>query len=123
MRMFLYTRGEPETATSEELVEFLRYVEHSDERSASRFSSPRMQKLHDRVLTVKQNEGIEVKYMQLWEEKIIEREEGRTEGLAEGAERVSRLNLLLIEQNRYDDLEKASKNPEYRQQLFEEFGL
>lgn len=69
--------------------------------------------------------------MQLWEEKIMEREEGRNEGiaegiskgLAEGAERVSRLNLLLIEQNRYDDLKKASSCPEYREQLFKEFNL
>lgn len=41
----------------------------------------------------------------------MEREEGRTEGLSEGAGRVSRLNLLPIEQNRYDDLKKP---PEYR---------
>ena len=119
VRMFLYTRGDPETAESEELREFLRYVEQSDAHAAGRFASPRMQRLHDRVLSVKQNEGIEVKYMQLWEEKIMEREEGRNEG----AERVSRLNLLLIEQNRYDDIKKASSNPEYREQLFNEFHL
>ncbi len=131
VRMFLYTRGEPGPEGSEELQEFLRYVEHSNEHTAGHFASPRMQKLHDRVQSVKQNEGIEVKYMQLWEEMIMEREEGReegraegrNEGRAEGAEQVSRLNLLLIEQNRYEDLKKASESPEYRQQLFEEFGL
>ncbi len=115
VRMFLYTRGDPGAEVSEELQEFLRYVEHSDEHSTGRFTSPRMQKLHDRVLSVKHNEGIEVKYMQLWEEKIMEREEG--------AELVSRLNVLLIEEKRYDDLEKAAKNREYREQLFKEYGL
>ncbi len=104
---------------SEELQEFLRHVEHSDRPAPCHFSSERMQKLHDRVLSVKQNEGIEVKYMQLWEEKIMEREEG----LAAGAERVSQLNLLLIEQKRYDDLEKAAKDRGYREQLFKEFSL
>lgn len=123
VRMFLYTRGEPGPGESDELQEFLRYVEHSDEQSAGQLASPRMRRLHERVLSVKQNEGIEVKYMQLWEEKIMEREDGRAEGLSEGAERVSRLNLLLIEQNRYDDLKKSAESPEYREQLYKEFGL
>lgn len=56
VRMFLHTRGEPEPEESQELQEFLRYVEHSDGQPAGRFSGPRMQKLHDRVLSVKQNE-------------------------------------------------------------------
>lgn len=127
VRMFLYTRGEDQDNVTKELRDFLRYVEHTDEETARCFQSPRLKRLHERVKAVKSNEGIEVKYMQLWEEKVMERLEGRSEGMSKGItkgeERVSRLNLLLIGQKRYDDLEKASRDREYREQLFKTFGL
>ena len=58
-------------------------------------------------------------------DELIEdgRKEGKEEGEKEGEERVSRLNLLLMAEKRYDDLERASKDREYRKQLFETFGI
>lgn len=49
--------------------------------------------------------------------------EGLAEGIAEGEERVNRLTLLLLEDKRYEDIEKASKDREYQRQLFKEFGI
>lgn len=51
------------------------------------------------------------------------REEGREEGIEQGIERANRLMSLLLEQNRMDDLKRATKDPKYRKKLFREFGL
>ena len=58
-------------------------------------------------------------------DELIEdgRKEGKEEGEKEGEERVISLNLLLMAEKRYDDLERASKDREYRKQLFETFGI
>ena len=48
---------------------------------------------------------------------------GQMKGQMKGEERVSKLNLLLMADKRYDDLERASKDKEYRRQLFDTFGI
>ena len=48
---------------------------------------------------------------------------GQMKGQMKGEERVSKLNLLLMAEKRYDDLERASKDKEYRRQLFDTFGI
>jgi len=50
-------------------------------------------------------------------------EQGLSEGRQQGLSRVNQLNQLLIEAGRIDDLEKASKDPEFQEELFQEFGL
>lgn len=51
------------------------------------------------------------------------KEDARQEGRQEGEERMSKLTSILIKSNRFDDLEKASENKEYRNQLFFEYNL
>ncbi len=54
------------------------------------------------------------------------RAEGREEGRAEGMWQVARINQLtdiLLEQNRIADLKRATKEPEYQEQLLKEFNL
>ena len=99
----------------------------------------------------RQSEEFGVKYMQAWEEKMYERLEGREEGLAEGHEkglteghekglaegrasglaeglelgekRISALTQNLLSMKRYDDLERALSDLEYRETLYREFEL
>ena len=52
-----------------------------------------------------------------------EREEGRQEGRQEGQERMSQLILLLIKQNRNEDIAKAAADRDYQEQLFKEFNF
>ena len=47
-------------------------------------STPRLQEIKKHVNIVKSSEEIGVKYMQEWEEKILEKRKARAEGLAEG---------------------------------------
>lgn len=49
--------------------------------------------------------------------------EGMKEGIKEGIQRVNNLNIRLIQENRFEDLEKAAKDEVYREQLFKEFDL
>ena len=50
-------------------------------------------------------------------------ERGRKEGQAEGVERVNQLIQALIQAGRLEDLEKASRDADYQEKLFEEFNL
>ncbi|MCM1213437.1 MAG: hypothetical protein NC548_02835, partial [Lachnospiraceae bacterium] len=54
-------------------------------------------------------------------------EDGMKKGIQQGqkqeAERINKLNLILSEQNRTDDIIRAAQDSEYQEQLFREFGL
>ncbi|MDD3279854.1 MAG: Rpn family recombination-promoting nuclease/putative transposase [Lachnospiraceae bacterium] len=84
-RIFLNTKGKHPEDISPELVEFLKYVENTDDATAQHSNSERIKRIHKRVQEIKASEEIGVKYMQAWEEKAYEREEGREEGRKEGA--------------------------------------
>jgi predicted transposase/invertase (TIGR01784 family) len=86
VRIFLNTKGKNRQDVSQELVEFLYYVEHSTDEAAAQTDSERIRRIHNRVCKVKTSEEAGVRYMQAWEEKYYEREEGREEGRQEGRE-------------------------------------
>ena len=64
IRIFLNSHGKNPEEVSPELTEFLKYMESTD------------------VSQIKASEEMGVKYMQKWEEKVLDREEGRAEGRA-----------------------------------------
>lgn len=86
MRIFLNTRGENPEEVSEELVEFLQYVENTTDDAIKDSQSPRIRQIQERVHKVKNNEKAGIRYMQAWEEKYYDRQEAREEGLAAGRE-------------------------------------
>ena len=47
----------------------------------------------------------------------------KKDGHEEGMDRVNRLNRLLAEQNRTDDIIKAAGDKKYQEKLFKEFHL
>ena len=80
MRIFLNTRGEHPELVSPELIELLKYMEHSTDEVSGSCESKRIQEMHRRVCQIKASEKTEVKYMQTWEEKILIKQEGIVEG-------------------------------------------
>ena len=84
VRIFLNTRGTNPEEVSQELVDLLHYLEHTTDEEAEKTDSQRIRRIHSHVCKVKSSEEIGVKYMQAWEEKYYEREEGREEGRTEG---------------------------------------
>ena len=83
-RIFLNTRGKDPLGVPEELIELLRYIEHTTEEVSSSCRSGKIRELQRRIAMIKSSEEIGVKYMQEWEEKVIEQRRAREEGVAEG---------------------------------------
>ena len=48
---------------------------------------------------------------------------GMERGMKQGIERINELNVRLIREKRFDDLEKAAQDQEYQKKLLEEFQL
>ena len=99
-RIFLNTRGKHPELVSPELIELLKYMEHSTDEVSEVCKSERIQKMHRRICQIKASEKTEVKYMQSWEEKILIKQEGIAEGrLEEKQEFMKKLsNKFSIEQ-------------------------
>ena len=87
-RIFLNTRGTDPEGVSDELIDLLKYFEHSTDETAERAGSERIARLHEKISDIKASEEIGVKFMNAWEEKLLDRQdgydEGKREGLAEG---------------------------------------
>lgn len=79
-RIFLNIRGEHPELVSAELIELLKYMEHSTDEVSGACESRRIQEMHRRVCQIRASEKTEVKYMQTWEEKILIKQEGIAEG-------------------------------------------
>ena len=83
--IFLNTRGTCDDIDVE-LKNMLKYFESSTDDVADRSGSDRIEVLRCKVNEIRRNEEIGVKYMLAWEEKILDKQEARAEGLAEGRE-------------------------------------
>ena len=118
-RIFLNTRGEHPELLPSELIELLKYMQHSTDEVSGACESKRIQEMHRRVCQIRASEKTEVKYMQTWEEKILIKQKGERIGL----ERINRLNQKLIEQGRFDDLTKATSDSSYQEKLLKEFKI
>ena len=87
-RIFLNTRGTDPEGVNNELIGLLKYFERSTENTANISGSDKVMKLHEKIRLLKKSDEIGVRYMNAWEEKILDRqdgyEEGHKAGLAEG---------------------------------------
>ena len=90
IRIFLNTRGQVQEGVSQELIDLLRYFEHSTEETAAASESEKIHRLQKRVETIRSSEEMGVKFMNEWEERILDREEAFAEGLEEGLERLEK---------------------------------
>ena len=68
-RIFLNTHGKNKEEVRPELIEFLNYVEKTNELQEETFHSEKVTKIQKAVQQIKSNEQIGVKYMQKWEER------------------------------------------------------
>lgn len=96
-RIFLNTRGENDGEVARELVEFLHYLENTTDEAAAGVDSERIKRIHKRVCEVRHSEEVGVKYMQAWEEKYYEREEGAHNKLRELAAKKYRKGMSVKE--------------------------
>ena len=80
-----------------ELAEFLHYLEETTDERAASTDSQRIKRIHRRVRKVRLSEEVGVKYMQAWEEKYYEREEGAHNKLRELAAKKYRKGMSVKE--------------------------
>ena len=79
-RIFLNTQGTETAGVSQELIDLLHYFEKTTDSNAAASSSDKIRRLHEKVSRIKDSEEIGIKFMNEWEEKMLERREGREEG-------------------------------------------
>lgn len=84
LRIFINTNGKNYEEFLQEFLDFMDYITSSTDEVAERSKSKRIKKIHERVKQVKLSEKMGVKCMQRWEEKVMDREEGRSLGLLQG---------------------------------------
>ena len=129
------------------MIELLEYMEKSTDAVVEECESERIHQMHERVTRLKGSKEMEIKFMQKWEEKEMERQEayaegerageargraegeragearGRAEGERAGEARINKLIVHLLEQGRNKDLAKAASDSEYQAKLLKELGL
>lgn len=121
-RIFLNSHGKHPEFVNPELIELLEYMEKSTDTVAKKCESKRIHQMHERITKLKSSKEMEIKYMQKWEEKEIERQEayaegervGEKRGRTEGETRINKLTKYLLEQERTEDLKKAVSDAAYR---------
>ena len=91
-RIFLNTRGKNPEGVNDELIDLLKYFQHSTGDTARNSSSRRIARLHEKISDIKASEEIGVKFMNAWEEKLLDQagmdmRKGKRKGLAEGEEK------------------------------------
>ena len=126
-RIFLNSHGKHPELVSRELIELLEYMEKSTDAVVEECESERIHQMHERVNRLKSSKEMEIKFMQKWEEKEMERQEayaeGREEGERVGEARINKLIVYLLEQGRNKDMAKAVSDSEYQAKLLKELGL
>ena len=100
-----------------ELISLLQYMKNTTlDNPDILVRDKRIRKLDRIVKEVKQSEEWEAAKMNILEIGI-------EKGQNKGQDRVNRLNRLLAEQNRTDDIIKAAGDKKYQEKLFKEFHL
>ena len=93
---------------SDELIGFLEYVEHSDDKIAEKAKGTLVKNIHRRVIEVKSNPNVELEFMTLLERDREKLEEGRAEGREEG-KKEERINLAKEMLKDKEPIEKIMK--------------
>ena len=120
-RIFLNTHGKNSEDVSPELVELLYYMEHSNQRTSVSYQSSRVRELQGNVNTIVENEEMGVRFMQAWEELLLERQEGREEGLQ--LQLQNQIKKKLLKGQSVEQIAEAlEETPERIQQLIDEMS-
>lgn len=96
-RIFLNTHGADKTGVSDELIALLNYLEHTSQQAAEASGNEKIRRMHRKIETIRSSEEIGVKYMNEYEEKMLERQEGKKEAQKEMALKMKKKNKPLEE--------------------------
>ena len=97
VRIFINARGNNPEDFSQEFLDFMEYILDTTDANATKTDSAKIKQIHEQVKSIRLSEKMGMKYMQAWEERILDRQEARREGVEEGsldAKRKIALNML-----------------------------
>lgn len=99
---------------SDELIDFLKYIEDSNDKIAENSKGSLVKNIHNKVIKVKNDTNVEVEFMTLLErdrEKIEEgRQQGREEGREEGKEEGKAELLLKLLTKKFKEIPQDYKD-------------
>ena len=102
-------------------MEVLKYIVSGEKPS---IANSEVNSLEEIVSKIKKRSEVTRKYMKQWDrERVIAleaRAEGKVEGKAEERDQINRLNSILIEQGRIDDLSKSATDTAFQDELITE---
>ena len=130
-RIFLSTKGTNEKEVPKELVSFLQYVTDSTDACVERTKEWKLEKIHERIKTLKQSRKLEERYMQLEELLKREHDEGHDEGYKTGYENGSEkaaaqmLELVsrMIADGKTDLIPRLKEEKAFCQEMLKEYHL
>ncbi len=105
-RIFLNTQGRIKDGVSEELIQMLKYFENTTKETADESQSEKIRQLEKRVEETKANEEVGIRFMNAFEEKMRERQEGREEVLRKAS------GLVRLEESHWAKLPSSRRLPE-----------
>lgn len=82
-KIVLNTKGENDEEEERSLIDFLHYIEQSNEENLPEDCDDRLKELHKKILHIKSSEEMEVTYMKAEERERLIREESKREGKEE----------------------------------------
>lgn len=127
IKIFLNVKGKNNQEVPKALVDFLKYVENSTDARANEFSNTNLQKLHEKVLKLKESRELEENFMYLteWleEERNEGREEGRVEGLEQGRDQMLKLIKYMIEENEQEFIPRLTTDPAFFEEMLKKYHL
>lgn len=106
VRIFLNTHGENDDEVSEELVEFLHFVEETPDDDKE-IKNERVRELADQIDHLKSSQEVGVRYMRLWEEMEELKQEAIAEGRAQGCAESHAKDIERLIKNTGWSIEKA----------------
>lgn len=118
-RIFLSTVGENVKDVPAELVCFLKYVTESTDACVKRLGNLRLEKIHERIKTLKQSRKLEERYMQF--EEMLKRE--HKEGYDEGSRQMLELISRMIDDRKTDMIPRLKTDETFYKEMLEEYHL
>lgn len=139
VKIFLNIKGENSHEVPKALVDFLKYVENSTDIRVNESSNISLQKLHEKVLKLKESRELEENFMYLteWLEEEIEdsrtearaegraegREEGREEGRTEARNQLLELIKHMVDANEQELIPSLTIDPAFFEEMLKKYHL
>lgn len=123
MKLFLSTKGENSDEVPVELVHFLRYVENTTRECVEELQDEVIERVHDRVIMLKQSREWESRYMK-FEELLQDAEnKGLQKGIEQGQSRLLSLINKMTRAGESEYISKLSEDEEFLKEMYAKYHI